>query len=372
MAKRRYKNLFRNKDGKWCVDFTAKKEFGGKRIIRVFKSFSDAEAALPKLREEIIKEAGAGRTHEKITFSAYAERFMEKYSRIEKRSWRRDEVSLVPLKRYLGARLIQDIRLADVAEYKADRKSKPKANGKPLAVATINREIALLKKMFNVAVDWGYLEYNPILKAKIEKENNRRERYLTDEEMSRLVDAASDHLRPILIVALSTGMRRGEILSLRWADVHVRENYIHIEKTKSGKPRNVPLNRRIIEALAGLSRESEFVFYNPETDNHIQDVKRTFKSCCDKAKIKNLHFHDLRHSAASAMIRKGIDIVTVKEILGHADINMTMRYVHPAPEDKCRAVEVMGNILGPGRKNDERNDDIAAAGTTLSNSLSWN
>ena len=152
-------------------------------------------------------------------------------------------------------------------------------------------------------------------------------------------------MKPILICALNTGMRRGEILNLTWKCTDLRNKYITLIETKSGKMRKIPISSTLLQELLVLNnnRRSEYVFVNPDTGKPYVDVKRSFKSLCDTANITGLRFHDLRYTAATRMVASGIDLVTVKKILGHADLKTTSRYAHPVPELKQRAVEALDN-----------------------------
>jgi integrase len=146
-------------------------------------------------------------------------------------------------------------------------------------------------------------------------------------------------------------MRRIEILSLNWRDVNFAKSFILIENSKNGKARKVPMNDFVYRTLKEIPRlSSEHVFFNPETNDHVKDVKTAFHAACRRAEIKGLRLHDLRHTAASWMIAAGADLVTVKEILGHSSILMTMRYAHATPENKRLAVEKLGPILDPTRQ----------------------
>lgn len=163
--------------------------------------------------------------------------------------------------------------------------------------------------------------------------------------MRRLVDAASPTIRPVLVMALNTGMRRNEILSLRWNDIDLLKGYIFIGHSKSGRSRKVPINGHFFETLSGLKQDGEYVFSNAKIGTHIKDGKTAFRGTCEQAKIKGLRFHDFRHTAASRMIEAGVDLVTVSKILDHAAIKMTMRYAHPTPENIPLAVEKLGDIF---------------------------
>jgi len=138
-------------------------------------------------------------------------------------------------------------------------------------------------------------------------------------------------------------MRRGEILSLTWDNIDLKNGFILLDLTKNGERREIPINQTVREALDGVVRRLDipYVFYNPDTEKKYDNVKRSFKSACRRAGIKDFHFHDLRHTFASQLIMSGIDITTVKELLGHKTLTMTLRYAHLAPSHKVKAVEVL-------------------------------
>ncbi len=331
------------KDGKWYLDFT----FRGKRI-RQFAGFTKDQArnVLARLRiEKLDERLGFTRpvAPDPIPFDKFAADFLELYAKQNKRSWRRDELSLRSLGAFFKGETLQSFGAEKVEAFKAKRRTE-------VSDATVNRELACLKTMMNKAVEWGKIEANPTARVKKFKESPGRERILTAAEAQRLIEASSPGLRPVLIVALNTGMRRNEILSLKWQSIDFARGFILIETSKSGKPRRVPMNAAVEEALRGLPRLAEFVFYNPETKSYIRDVKRAFAGACERAEIKGLRLHDLRHTAASKMIEAGVDLVTVSKILGHASIQMTMRYSHPTPENMKLAVLKLGEILDPTRQ----------------------
>jgi len=329
-------------NGKWYIDFT----FNRKRIRR-FGGYTKEQARnrLAKMRLEKLDEQLGFKKPERedISFEQFSKDFIDLYSKQNKKSWGRDETSLKNLKPFFKGKMLRDVGPELVERYKAKRKTE-------VSPATVNREIAFLKTMFNKAVEWGRLELSPLKNVKKFKEDNGRERILTNEETIRLVEAANGHLRPILIIALNTGMRRGEILGLRWENVILSKRCIHIEDSKAGKPRSIPMNGLVIEAMSIIPQNSEYVFYNPRTKGPIQDVKTAFKATCEKMRIKGLRFHDLRHTAATRMVEAGVDLVTVSKILGHSSIQMTMRYAHPTPENMRRAVEKLGEFYEQTRQ----------------------
>jgi integrase len=149
-------------------------------------------------------------------------------------------------------------------------------------------------------------------------------------------------------------MRRGEILGLRWTDVDLVRGFITLETSKSGRGRKIPLSGTVAAALGGVPHRGEFVFWNAETKTHVKDVKKGFAAALDTAKIEGLRFHDLRHTAASKMVEAGVDLVTVSKILGHASIQMTMRYAHPTPEALRQAVNRLGDFMEKPAQPDKK------------------
>ena len=211
--------------------------------------------------------------------------------------------------------------------------------------ATINRELACLKHMFSLAIKWKMADENPVKEVQLFQEQQIEMRILSREEIDRLVANASPRLKPILLIALNTGMRKGEILHLRSHDVDLDNQFFFLKQTKSNKPRKIPMSGFVTDVLRSIKRTGEFLFANPNTGKPLSDLQTPFKAACRRAGISDLRFHDLRHTAATYMVIGGIDLVTVKEILGHATIQMTMRYAHPTPENKRKAVEVLANLF---------------------------
>jgi len=248
------------------------------------------------------------------------------------------------------------------------------------APATANRHLATLKHMFTKAVDWEMAvdeDLKRVRRVKLLPENNRRLRYLSRVESEALVKASEPHLRPIVITALNTGMRKGEILSLEWErHVDLRHGFILLDVTKNGQRREIPINRTLREALQRIVRhiKSPYVFTSQKEKMYVE-IKRSFRTACKRAEwerclkcnyerektdtgailacphcgdemkcmrgIRDFRFHDLRHTFASHLVMAGVDLMTVKELLGHKTLTMTLRYAHLAPGHKVRAVEVL-------------------------------
>lgn len=219
-------------------------------------------------------------------------------------------------------------------------------------IASINKTTTILKHMLQKAVDWNMLEVEVlqrVRKAKNLKGENKRLRYLTKQEAQRLIDCAEPHLKPIIQVALFTGMRKSEILSLKWSDVDLKAGFIFLKKTKNHEPRQIPMCNTLKSIMKELfvrrRLDTEWVFYNPlNPSQRLQDIKRAFNTACRKAGIRDFHFHDLRHTCASWLVMAGVDLRAVAEILGHKTIRMTMRYSHLSPDHLQKTVSVFDKI----------------------------
>lgn len=215
-----------------------------------------------------------------------------------------------------------------------------------------NKTLNVLKHMFTKAVDWEMVEpevLKRIRKVKLLPENKRL-RYLSKQECQDLIKSCDPHLKPIVITALNTGMRKSEILNLQWVkNVDLKHNFILLERTKNGGRKEIPINDTLRNTLRDIPRRLDvpYVFFDSKTGKPYQDVKRSFATALRRAKIQDFHFHDLRHTFASRLVMAGIDITTVKALLGHKDIKMTLRYAHLAPSHMVNAVNVLDSTINP-------------------------
>lgn len=138
-------------------------------------------------------------------------------------------------------------------------------------------------------------------------------------------------------------MRRGEILNLKWSNIDFSQGFIELLETKSGKSRKIPISSTLKETLQSIDKTSEYVFINPRTNEPYTDLKKSFHTVIEKAKIKNFRFHDLRHTVATRLVEKNIDLFVVQDILGHSKITTTQRYAHPVPQRKLDAIEILNS-----------------------------
>lgn len=259
----------------------------------------------------------------------------------KKRSWTRDAELLKPLCKIFGSKKLSDISTKDIEEFKSLRI-------KEVSPATVNRSLSVLRHLFNLAKRWKkFFGENPVSIAGMLEENNLVERILSPQEQDRLLESSISYLRPIIFTALNTGMRRGEILGLRWSEVDFQNNFITVvqSNSKSKKQRKIYMNtalRKMLMELKLKSPSGEYVFVDTEGDG-IKTVRTAFEAACRRAGLGGLRFHDLRHTAATRMVESGANIVAISKILGHSDIKTTMRYTHP--EDSLKdALESLGNF----------------------------
>jgi integrase len=205
--------------------------------------------------------------------------------------------------------------------------------------ATVNREMHVLRHMFGKAMEWGKALENPVKHQKPLRVNNRRLRYLSADEIGRLLSVADERLSPVVITALHTGLRRGELFQLTWQDVDFRLGVIRMVHTKNGDRREIPMTDTLRATLQHLPRRlaSDHVFPG-KTRYGLVDIRKRFHRALQEAGIEGFVFHDLRHTFASHLVMAGVDLLTVKEFLGHKDIKMTLRYAHLAPDYKRAAI----------------------------------
>jgi integrase len=255
-----------------------------------------------------------------------------------KRSIRQDEQILAKLKARLGAETaIVDLTAQRIAQYERDRVVEKSKLGRLVTPSTVNRELAILRHLLRLAEEWGYIAKVP--KIRLGREPEGRLRFLAEDEIARLLAACeakavkSPYLLPVVTVALHTGMRKGEILGLSWERVDFARGVLQLEHTKSGRRREVPMNRAVYDALDGLpGPKAEGFVFRKRDGRAWGNVRTAFEDACREAKVDNFRFHDLRHTCASWLVMKGRSLKEVQEILGHREFTMTLRYAHLSPD----------------------------------------
>jgi len=336
------------KKGKnWYIDYYLK---GRRKRRKIGTSKKLAQQVLNDVHLKIAKGEYLGvYDKKKVLFEELAQQYLV-FSKANKAwsSQRRDRFSIAQLVSIFKGKYLFEITPRMVEKYKAKRLEK-------VAPATVNRELACLKHMYTKAIEWGYLKINPVKSVKLLKEPPGRLRYLMPKEVKKLLDVCRGYLRSIVITALNTGMRKGEILGLRWEDVDLQNRKVTVRKPKNNEIRVIPINQTLYQELSNLSHgpDGEFLFSNGE-DRRFGDIKKGFSLALKKAGIEDFHFHDLRHTFGSHLVMQGVDLKTVQQVMGHKDIKMTMRYSHLSPEYVQEAIgrlDSVWTLYGHQRKN---------------------
>jgi integrase len=341
----------RTKSGKvrWYLDY---RDATRKRVQKVVAHATSPEEAQIALQREVSKtfsqEYGIKSQKERISFREFSNIYLENYAIIRKRSWKSDQkylrAQLIP---FFGDFQLHEITPLNVSQFIVKRQK----DG--VRKSTINRELTVLKKMLNLAIEWNFeIAKNPVVKGNYFAEDEyKRNRVLVSDEEERLFQAAAPHLKLILICALNTGMRYSEILGLTWEslDPEKRQIIVQANSSKSGKARVIPINSTLYSTLAQLKEKSNgycgnvFLYDDPVTGESraVKTVRRAFLMACRRARIKNLRFHDLRHTFGSRLIERGADPVSVKNLLGHANLKTTEVYLHSSLGQMKNAVDLL-------------------------------
>jgi integrase len=202
----------------------------------------------------------------------------------------------------------------------------------------------MLKSMFNKGLEWKMIAENPAAGIKALRENGSRTRFLDQEEIQRLLEASSQEFLPVLITALHSGMRRGEIMNLTWPDVNFKNRIITVRESKSGKKRMIPMDEThhsSLRALPSRFKKGNVFMSQRNPDKPWRDFRKPFTKALEKEGIEDVRSHDLRHTFASRLVMSGVDMKTVQELLGHSSLTMTTRYSHLAPDHRMRAVKTL-------------------------------
>lgn len=227
-------------------------------------------------------------------------------------------------------RILGHVRLKDFSRFQADVfvRERLKDGVQP---ATVNRGLAVLKSMLTLALERGYLDSHPLARYRMLPEVQEALRVLTYDEYRRLVDAVSDvdpTIGAYTLILGETGVRKAEGLRMKWSDIHGR--ILAVGKAKSGKVRSIPLSDLALDGLARLVRyiDIPYVFVNSATRLVWKDPRGPFEVGRQNVGLGWVTFHDLRHFRATQWLTNGLDVNSVKELLGHSTIQTTMRYVH--------------------------------------------
>jgi excisionase family DNA binding protein len=325
----------------WGIDYRDENGMRRQEIIKGAQSRGQAAQVLIQRAKRVFNLQHGIPEQKKISFSDFAAIYIQTHGRM-KASGQTDEYRLRRLKVHFKNLDIAGITPMMVKGYVAARLRENKSK------LTINRELALLKTMFTLAMEEGYVTENPVKKVKMFSERDTvRDRVLSEDEEARLLGTAPARLRPVILVALNAGLRRGEILNLQWKNVDMEKRVLKIEKTKSKKMRYIPVNSVLLNVLNAQKAERRggerlFPF----------KVRPAFEKACKDAGIECLTFHDLRRTFGTRLLERGVDIVTISKLYGHSSLLVTQRYLHPKDSTAVGAVEMLAEKNGKRKERE--------------------
>ena len=258
----------------------------------------------------------------------------------------------------LGSLVLADITPNTISELRDRLLTEIGPRGKHRSPATTVRYLAALSHVYSVASrEWEWVTDNPVLKVKKPKEPKGRVRFLSDYERNDLLSAAREsdnpHLYPVVILAISTGARRMEIMNLTWDDVDLHRGMATLSETKNDERRSLPITSHALELLKGLSKvrrlDTKFLF--PRADGHKPvELRSAWNKAIKEAKIEDFKFHDLRHSAASYLAMNGATLAEIAEVLGHKTLTMVKRYAHLSEQHTHSVVDRMNKKIFANEK----------------------
>lgn len=265
----------------------------------------------------------------------------------------RQRPQLIWWKQQIGYTLLSDLSPALITQKRTKLLKTPVGKGKQRSPASANRYMSVLSHALNVAVrEWEWLEDSPMRKISKLKEDNAIVRFLDDDERRRLLEACKDSALPVLytivVLAISTGARKMEIMGLRWKEVDLEKGVIRLIKTKNKEARVLPLKGHAADLVKELSKvrrlDTDLLFPggNPQTPI---EISKPWYAAMKAAEIENFRFHDLRHTAASYLAMNGATLAEIADILGHKTLQMVKRYAHLSEPHTASVVEKMNEKI---------------------------
>lgn len=322
---------------------------GKRHYERAGTGLAEARALLFQRRQEVeageYVPPGAVDPRQGPTFAEFAERFEKEYASQRRSSHYTNR--LKPLKAFFGERLLKDIRRGELDVYAAHR-------ARQVGPSTLRKDLIAVGTMFKVAVRWNVLEASPAVDLQKPPEPDHKTRYLSADEWAGLRDAAPPWLRPILAVAVGTGARLKEVVSLTWGDYDKAAGQLYIGgvDSKTGRGRTVPVSEFVRQVLEGVPRRlrSPFIFTDSASEPHTSNearlrVGRACKALMVAVGIDDATFHTLRHTCASWLVQNGAPLLEVQKLLGHSTPVVTQRYAHLSPEHLRGTIAKLDAVL---------------------------
>lgn len=304
----------------WYLDFN----YRGRRIRKhVGKDKKTAMLTLKDTEVKIAKGEYLGIIDDKkILFEDFTKQYLD-YAKVNKApstyhtDSKRLKASLMPS---FGGKYLQEIDAKLIEQFKSMRIAKVKGS-------TVNRDLELLKHIYTKAIDFGYATTNPVKGIKFFKESQGRTRFLNKHEITVLLDNCEGLLKSMVLTAIYTGMRRGELLNLKWQDIDPLNREITVTQTKNNRVKNIPMNKTLFEELMKLPRNSEYVFANPDGSGY-RNLRHQFEAALKRANLTGVCWYTLRHTFASHLAMNGVDLRSIADLLGDKTLQMVMRYSH--------------------------------------------
>ena len=332
----KYREIVENGRVKYLFNYSVNVNGVRKKRQETFESRGEAEVRRAQLVLSLSQgKLGEDRKRRELTFEEGSEAYVS-HVRGRKASWLRDKQSLNNARLVLSGKLLHEITLADIERHQDIRKDQ-------VSPRTVNEETACLKRFFNHMIRMGHVGKNPVKEAKFLREPPGRVRYLSNEQSKLLLEKLPPHVKPLAILLMSTGMRVGEAKRLLWTDVDFGREVIIIRNSKNGERREIPMTDTLRKTLAAMPKKCDNVFCTPAGKPYsgTRGIWETFKRASSKAGIDDLHVHDLRHHFASSLRMKGVDLLDIKEYLGHKTLTMTMRYAHITTERRKQIIKCL-------------------------------
>lgn len=290
----------------------------------------------------------------RVTFDELAKWYLQLPGVKAKRSYVRDACSIKQLSAFFSGKLVKDITPAQVEAYRQKRLLDPPYHKTPTAPATINREVAGLKHIFNLAEREGKIETTPLKHLKMLKENNVRNRVLTHEEYESLLGYCPPHTAQVVKMAYYTAMRQGEILNLTWDRIDLKSGFIRLkpEDTKTNEARAIPIHPEVMEMLKAMPRTIHGRVFTLD-GKPLSEVKRSFKTACNKAGLVDVVFHTLRHTCINNWRLQGHDFFRIMAVSGHKTMEVFKRYNTVTEEELKRLISgTMDTYMDTTEKKD--------------------
>ena len=289
----------------------------------------------------------------KHTFSDMVDRYVKYVLPHKPKMQSQQTTQLKWWKKQLGSYLLSDVTPAKIGECRDLLLNGKTRYEKKRAPATVNRYLAAISHCFTMALnEWGWVELNPVSRVKKLPEPRGRVRFLSDDERIALLKSCKENylpvLYPIVILALSTGMRQGEIFRLKWGDIDFERCQLVIHESKNDERRVVPVvseaHRTLIEYGKVRQINTDYLFPT-EAKSGVQAIRTAWDTALKEAEIKDFRFHDLRHSAASYLAMNGATLAEIAEVLGHKTLAMVKRYAHMSDAHTMKVVERMNESI---------------------------